>query len=111
MTGLFLFLVFVFAALAWWRLLQGKESARLAAAAACREHGLLLMDDTVVLDAIQMLGDEKSRFYGLRYRFEFARDGILRKGGEVLVTPGRPTTVIIKTSNGQVIEEIDLKKT
>ena len=110
MTGLIFFLIFVFAALAWWRLLQGKETARLAAASACREHGLLLMDDTVVLDAIQMLNDEKSRSYGLRYRFEFARDGILRKGGHVLVTPGRPVTVVINTSKGQVIEEVELEQ-
>lgn len=108
MTGLLLFLLFVFAALAWWRLLQGKEAARLAAAAACKEHGLLLMDDTVVLDAIQLLNDEQSRSYGLRYRFEFARDGILRQGGSVLIAPGRPVTVVIKTSSGQVIEEVDL---
>jgi hypothetical protein len=106
MTGLLLFVLFVFAALAWWRLLQGKEVARNAAATACREHGLLLMDDTVMLDAIQMLGDGKSRTYGLRYRFEFALDGILRKGGSVVVAPGRPTAVIIKTSSGQLIEEI-----
>jgi hypothetical protein len=109
MTGLLLFLLFVFAALAWWRLLQGKESARVAAAVACKEHGLLLMDDTVVLDAVQILNDENSRFYGLRYRFEFARDGILRKGGHVLVAPGRPITVIIRTSSGQVIEEVDVQ--
>jgi len=107
MTGLLLFLLFVFAALAWWRMLQGKEAARRAAAAACHEHGLLLMDDTVVLDAIQMVSDDRSRSYGLRYRFEFARDGILRKGGSVLVAPGRPVTVIINTSSGQVIEEIE----
>ncbi|MSQ99593.1 MAG: DUF3301 domain-containing protein, partial [Xanthomonadales bacterium] len=45
MTGLLLFVLFIVAALAWWRLLQGKEAARRAAAMACREHDLLLMDD------------------------------------------------------------------
>ena len=106
MTGLLLFVLFIFAALCWWRLLKGKELARQAATVACREHGLLLMDDTVVLDAIQLGGNERPKSYGLRYRFEFAYEGILRKGGSVLVFPGRPTTVIIPTTTGQVIEEV-----
>lgn len=106
MTGLLLFVIFAVAALAWWRLLQGKEIARQAAAKACREHGLLLMDDTVVLHAVELLGTGKSRRYGLNYKFDFASEGILRKGGSVLVSPGRPTTVVITTSNGQLIEEV-----
>jgi len=106
MTGLLLFILFLFAALSWWRLLKGKELARQAATRACHEHGLLLMDDTVVLDAIQLTGDERVKTYGLRYRFEFVHEGILRKGGKVLVAAGSPTTVIIPTSSGQVIEEI-----
>ena len=60
MTGLLILVIGGLAAIAWWRLLQGKETARLAAASACREHGLLLMDDTVVLDASQMLNDPKA---------------------------------------------------
>jgi len=105
MSGLLLFVLFIIAALVWWRLLKGKEIARTAASLACREHGLLLMDDTVVLDAIQLTGADSSKSYGLRYRFEFAHEGILRKGGKVLVFPGRPTTIIIPTSTGQLIEE------
>jgi len=107
MTGLLLFVLFLVAALIWWRLLIGKERARQAAAKACREHDLLLMDDTVVLDAIHLQGSEWSKSYGLRYRFEFAHNGILRKGGKVLVSHGRATTVIIPTSKGEVIEEIE----
>lgn len=106
MSGLLLFVLCMLAALSWWRLLKGKELARQAATKACKEHGLSLMDDTVVLDAIQLTGDERSKSYGLRYRFEFVYEGVLRKGGRVLVFPGRPTTVIFPTSAGQVIEEI-----
>lgn len=106
MSGLLLFVVFAFAALCWWRLLRGKELARYAASMACKEHGLSLMDDTVVLDAIQIFGDERFRSYGLRYRFEFAYEGVLRKGGKVLVSAGRPATVIIPTSAGDVIQEV-----
>ena len=105
-TGLLLFALFGFAALFWWRLLQGKELARQAASQACREHGLQLMDDTVVLEAIQKPTDGQAGQYELRYRFDFAHEGILRKGGAVLVASGQPTRVIIPTSSGQVIEEV-----
>jgi hypothetical protein len=105
MTGLLFFVLFIFAALAWWRLLQGKEAARRAAGMACREHGLLLMDDTVVLDKIELTRMLHSRSYGLRYRFEFAHEGILHKGGSVLVAQGESIRVVIRTSSGQVIEE------
>jgi len=106
MTGLLLFALFGFGALFWWRLLQGKELARQAASKACREHGLQLMDDTVVLEAIQKPTDGQGGQYELRYRFDFAYEGILRKGGTVLVSSGQPTRVIIPTSSGQVIEEV-----
>ena len=106
MTGLLALVLFGFAGLVWWRLLQGKEQARRAAGKACREHGLQLMDDTVVLEAIQKSADIPSGPYELRYRFDFAFEGILRKGGMVLVASGLPTRVIIPTSSGQVIEEV-----
>ena len=106
MTGLLLLLVFGFGALAWWQLLQGKERARRAALAACREHGLLLMDDTVVLEAVQLRNAEAHSAFGLRYRFDFAHEGIPRTGSSVLIRPGRPATVIIATSSGQLIEEV-----
>lgn len=105
MTGLILFVFFACAALAWWQFLQGREAARAAAGRACRDHGLLLMDDTVVLTGIELQGSGIVRHVSLRYRFDFALDGILRKGSSVLVSPGRATTVVIATSKGQVIEE------
>jgi hypothetical protein len=80
--------------------------ARRAAAITCKEHGLLLMDDTVMLDSIQFKREGEFRGYGLKYRFDFAKDGILRTGGSVLIAPGRRTTVIIRTRNGELIEEV-----
>jgi len=106
MTGLLLLSLGGLAALSWWSLLKGKEQARGAAAITCREHGLLLMDDTVMLDSIRLKKAGQSRGYRLRYRFEFARDGILHKGGSVLIAPGQRSTVIIETSNGQLIQEV-----
>jgi len=106
MTGLLLFVLAGLAAASWWHLLKGKESARRAASRACKEHGLLLMDDTVILDSVRLKRQGGGRAFGLKYRFEFAQDGILRKGGSVLIVPGHPATVIIKTQKGQLIEEI-----
>lgn len=106
MTGLLLLTVAGLLAVAWWRLLKGKEQARWAASVACREHGLLLMDDTVMLDAVQLTGGHDSHAYGLRYRFEFAQKGVLRKGGSVLIAPGRRPTVVIRTRNGELIQQV-----
>ena len=104
MTGLVILLVAGLAAIAWWRLLHGKERARQAAASVCRTHGLVLMDDTVMLDSIRVLPEDPTRAWGLKYTFEFAYKGIPRKGGTVLIAPGRHPTVIIDTDNGQLIE-------
>ena len=106
MTGLLIFSLVLLLAVSWWHLLKGKEEARRAASIACREHGLALMDDTVVLDSIQLGPKGHSRVYSLKYGFDFAKDGILRKGGNVLITPGHHPIVIINTSNGQLIQEI-----
>lgn len=106
MTGLLVLLIFGFAAISWWRLLKGKELARRAAAVTCREHGLVLIDDTVMLESIQLKKEDPARAWGLKYRFEFARNGILRKGGIVLIAPGRRPTVIIQTDSGQLIDQV-----
>lgn len=106
MTGLLILIVVGVAAITWWRLLNGKELARRAAAASCREHGLVLIDDTVMLESVQLRKREPARAWGLKYRFDFARDGILRKGGLVLIAPGRHPIVIIETDKGPLIEQI-----
>jgi hypothetical protein len=106
LTGLLLLTLAGLAVITWWSLLKGKEQARSAASITCREHGLLLMDDTVMLDSIRLKRDGHSHAYRLQYRFEFAKDGILHKGGSVLIAPGQRPTVVIRTSNGELIQEI-----
>ena len=106
MTGLLILVTVGLAAIAWWRLLQGKELARTAAAAVCKEHGLVLMDDTVMLHSVQLKPEDPVRAWGLKYRFDFAHQGILRKGGAVLIAPGRRPVVVIETDNGQLIEHL-----
>ena len=106
MIGLLLLLAGVFAGTAWWHLLKGREMARAAAARACREHGLVLIDDTVVLESARLGRERGVPRYGLRYRFEFASGGRLHRGGTVLIAPRHPAVVLIETDAGRVIEEI-----
>jgi hypothetical protein len=106
LTGLLILVLVGFGTITWWRLLKGKELARRAAAASCREHGLVLIDDTVMLESVQLRKKDPARAWGLKYRFDFARNGVLRKGGIVLIAPGQRTTVIIETDNGPLIEQL-----
>jgi hypothetical protein len=105
-TGLVILILAGLAGVSWWRLLKGKELARYAAAAICKHHGLVLMDDTVMLDSIKLRREDPARAWGLKYRFDFANKGVLRKGGIVLLAPGQRPTVIIDTDNGQLIEHL-----
>lgn len=106
MTGLLIFVLGAMAGIGWWRLSQGKELARHAAAAVCRQHGLVLMDDTVMLHNVQLRREDPVRAWGFRYRFDYARNGILHQGGTVLLTPGHGATVVIATDSGQLIERV-----
>ena len=106
MTGLLILVIAGFAGISWWRLLKGKELARHAAGKSCREHGLVLIDDTVMLESVQLRKAEPARAWGLKYRFEFARNGVPRTGGTVLIAPGRRPVVIIETDNGALIDEL-----
>ncbi|HKJ16765.1 MAG TPA: DUF3301 domain-containing protein [Xanthomonadales bacterium] len=106
MLGLFIFLFSLLTAFCWWRLVRAREKARFAARVACKQHGLVLMDDTVVLDSLDTREWRGKRHIGLRYRFDFAHNGILNKGGQVLISPTRQALVVIKTSEGQLIETI-----
>jgi len=65
-TGLLFLLIFGFAAISWWRLLKGKELARQAAGVTCREHGLVLIDDTVMLESIQLKKEDPARAWGFK---------------------------------------------
>lgn len=106
MIGLVIFLLLILAGYCWWRLVKAREQARFAAGAACREHGLVLMDDTVVLDSLDARRWREKRIIGLQYRFEFAHNGILKRGGRVLIAPRQPALVVIQTPDGQLIETV-----
>jgi hypothetical protein len=106
LTGLLILVVAGLAGITWWRLLKGKEQARHAAAVVCRQYGLVLMDDTVILHAVQLRREDPVRAWGLKYRFDYAENGILRKGGTVVIAPGHRPTVVIETGSGPLIENL-----
>lgn len=106
MIGLIAFLLITLAAYCWWHLVKAREKARLAAGAACREHGLVLMDDTVVLQSLDTRQWREKKVIGLQYRFDFARNGVLNRGGRVMISPRQPTLVVINTPEGRLIETI-----
>ena len=106
MIGLIIFLLSALLAFCWWRLVKAREQARSAAGSACRQHGLVLVDDTVILDSLDTSRWRKKRLIGLRYRFDFAVNGVLNHGGRVLISPRQPALVIVNTPQGQLIEVI-----
>ena len=92
--------------IAWWRLLKGKEMARAAAGATCKQHGLVLMDDTVILASVQLRKEDPVNAWGLRYTFDFAHKGILHTGGAVILAPGHRPVTVLPTENGPLIEHL-----
>ena len=106
MIGLFIFLLLLAVGLSWWQLSKAREQARFAAGIACKQHGLVLMDDTVMLDSLDTRQWRGKRIIGIRYRFDFAQNGILNHGGQVLISPRQRALVVISTEQGQLIESI-----
>ena len=62
------------------------------------------MDDTVMLDSVGTRQWGGKRIIGIRYRFDFAQNGILNHGGQVLISPSQQALVVISTDQGQLIE-------
>lgn len=105
-TGLFVLIAFGLAVITWWRLLKGKEIARAAAGKTCKQHGLVLIDDTVMLDSIQLRKEDPVNAWGLKYRFDFAYKGIRHHGGTVILAPGHRPVTVIETDSGPLIEQV-----
>ena len=64
-TGLVLLIIAGTIGVSWWRLLKGKVLALSDSAFSCREHVLVLMDDTVFLDSIQFKREDHDNAWGL----------------------------------------------
>ena len=105
-TGLVILIVAGTIAVSWWRLLKGKELARSAASVSCKQHGLVLMDDTVMLESVQFKREDPVNAWGLKYSFDYARSGIPYSGSVVLIAPGVRPVVVIATDDGPLIDQL-----
>jgi hypothetical protein len=71
---------------AWffWDSLRVRESANTAMRAACREEGLLFLDDTVALQSVWPARDDDGRLTLRRvYEFEYSDTGHNRRKGNI----------------------------
>jgi len=57
-----------------------------------------------MLDSIQLRREDPVNAWGLKYRFEFARQGIRHTGGSVILAPGHRPVTVIETEEGSLIE-------
>ena len=85
MTELFIFLLVAGSVVAWWQLMQGRQTARRAAGEVCGNHGLQLLDDTVSLSSITGNRNESTSRILINYGFEFAINGARRRSGVVMI--------------------------
>ena len=91
MEGLLLCIVALGALLAVWRnAMRARETAIAVCRRACIRHGVQLLDDTVALSRLRLVGDAR-RGVALRrtYEFEVSADGHTREGGSLTLTGAR----------------------
>ena len=88
MEGLLLCIVALGAALLVWRDgMRARETAVEVCRRACRSYGVQLLDDTVALSRMRLVGGGQHGLTLRRiYEFEVSADGRTREGGSVTVT-------------------------
>lgn len=88
-TTITLLLLLAAVAWLWWDGLRAKEAAVRSARAACRRHGVQLLDETVHLNRMGLARDGRGQVRIRRYyRFEFSQDALSRyQGGMELLGP------------------------
>ena len=78
--------------LAWYWLggVQAKELAVTVARRSCKQHGVQLLDQTVVMEKVRLRRDRRGRLLPCRYyHFEFSLDGEERRSGGVVIHAGK----------------------
>lgn len=106
MTELFIFLLVTGSVVAWWQLMQGRQTARRAAGEVCGNHGLQLLDDTVSLSSITWNRNESTSRILLNYGFEFAINGAKRRSGVVTIGFPASLSVTLDLEEGRLIENV-----
>ena len=96
MTPSEFFLLFTFAAFAWlvWDNLKAREAAVVASRRLCKSEGVQLLDDTVAMQSLRPVRDDRG---GLRlrrtYAFEYSDTGNNRQTGAVTLVGDRVTSL------------------
>lgn len=78
------------ALLAWRDGMRAREAAVDVCRRTCRSYGVQLLDDTVALSRLRLVGDSRRGLAVRRvYEFEVSADGRTREGGSVTLTGGQ----------------------
>ena len=108
MEGLLLCIVVLGAALLVWRDgMRARETAIEVCRRACRSCGVQLLDDTVALSRVRLVGGGQ-RGLTLRriYEFEVSADGRTREGGSVTLTGGHVDAIWMPEPRSEVLRPV-----
>ena len=89
----------------WYGAAQAREQVVVAARLACERHGLLLLDETVLLERQRLCRDRNGRTRLRReYSFEFSAEGELRRRGTVVLFGGRILDLRLELDDGVLFD-------
>jgi hypothetical protein len=96
-TALFGLLLLAAGGWVWHDSMRALERAREAGRDHCRQLGLVLLDDTVVLTRLRPARGVDGRWVLHReYQFEFTGDGVSRYGGEITLIGDRVDNLVVE---------------
>ena len=92
-----------------WYWIDGVRSKELAVAVArrnCEQHGVQLLDQTVVMEKMRLRRDHRGRLLPCRYyHFEFSLDGEERRSGGVIIHAGRASGLYLDLEEYSLYEQ------
>jgi hypothetical protein len=75
--------------LLWQKHVDAREVARVFASRLCQEHGVQLLDQTVVFRGMRLAGRSAGLGIARSFSFDFSRDGVDRRRGIVTLVGTR----------------------
>lgn len=100
-----LFIIVISVAWFWYNGSRAHEQAEIAARRGCQQHGVQLLDETVVLEKIRpRRGRDGQMRVRREYSFEFTGEGELRLKGQVVVFAGRAYELQLHFPSGTTYE-------
>ena len=99
MTASEFFLLFTIAASAWlvWDNLKAREAAVVASRRLCKTEGVQLLDDTVAMQSLRPVRDDRGRLRLRRiYAFEYSDTGNDRHKGSVTLVGDSVTSLYMR---------------